>query len=88
MKTPFPPGGFSPVTELVIFFPQEQKRPEPREEEEIEEVSAGNLDVLAAYLADGAITQPKPVYCEELGLAVEKLKDGYTIDKLWEVIPS
>lgn len=30
----------------------------------------------------------EPVYSEELGLAVEKLKDGFTIQGLWEVVPS
>jgi Bardet-Biedl syndrome 5 protein len=29
----------------------------------------------------------KPVYCPELGLAVEKLSDGYTMQSLWEVLP-
>ena len=27
------------------------------------------------------------VFSEELGLAIEKLKDGFTIKQLWEVIP-
>lgn len=30
----------------------------------------------------------KPVYSPELGLAVEKLKSGYTLKNLWEVIPT
>lgn len=29
----------------------------------------------------------KPVHCPELGLAVEKLRDGYTMQSLWEVLP-
>ena len=60
----------------------------PEEEEELEDIGAGNWDVLATYLADGQETAGDPVYSEELGLAVERLKDGYTLSKLWEVIPS
>ena len=29
----------------------------------------------------------EPVYCPELGLAVERLKDGFTLQSLWEVVP-
>ena len=29
----------------------------------------------------------EPVYSEELGLAIEKLKDGFTLQGLWEVVP-
>lgn len=29
-----------------------------------------------------------PVYCSELGLAVEKIKDHFTMQTLWDVIPS
>lgn len=28
----------------------------------------------------------EPVFSEELGLAVEKLKDGFTLQGLWEVM--
>ena len=28
-----------------------------------------------------------PVYCPELGLAIEQLKDGYTLDSLWQILP-
>ena len=43
--------------------------------------------MLQAYFADGTKTKDsEPVYCPELGMAVEKLKDGFTIQGLWEVI--
>ena len=29
----------------------------------------------------------EPVYSKELGLAIEKLKDGFTLAGLWEVMP-
>lgn len=42
---------------------------------------------MKAYFADGTkTTDSEPVYCPELGMAVEKLKDGFTIQGLWEVI--
>ncbi|CAG9766845.1 unnamed protein product [Ceutorhynchus assimilis] len=46
-------------------------------------------NTLAAYLADeGHKKDRPPVYCKELGLAIESIKEGYTLKKLWEVIPS
>ena len=52
-------------------------------------------DAFAAYFADGHHSgsgrREKPleiVYNEELGLAIEKPKDGFTLQSLWEVIPS
>jgi len=44
-------------------------------------------DAFAAYFADGMKQEDRePVFNEELGLAVEKLKDGFTIGGLWEVL--
>lgn len=46
-------------------------------------------NTLSAYLADeGHKMDRLPVYSSELGLAVEAVKDGYSLKKLWEVIPS
>lgn len=53
----------------------------------LEEPTGEITNVLTAYLADGQKTDRPPIYCAELGLAVESLKDGYTLNKLWEVIP-
>jgi Bardet-Biedl syndrome 5 protein len=38
-----------------------------------------------AYFADGNKDRD-PVFSQELGLAVEKLKDGFTVAGLWEVL--
>lgn len=39
-----------------------------------------------AYFADGNKDRDRePVYSEELGLAIEKLPDGYTLASLWEI---
>ncbi|TNN12190.1 Bardet-Biedl syndrome 5 protein isoform 2 [Schistosoma japonicum] len=41
-----------------------------------------------AYLADGTKqTDREPVYNEDLGLAIERLPEKYTISDLWKVIP-
>lgn len=50
---------------------------------------------LSSYLADGgasgggtASRHREPFYCKELGFAMEKIKDGYKLNDLWEVVPS
>ncbi|XP_069948576.1 BBSome complex member BBS5 isoform X1 [Cherax quadricarinatus] len=59
-----------------------------KDETEIDESVSETADVLAAYLADGNHHDREPVFSSELGLAIEKLKEGYTLQTLWEVIPS
>lgn len=49
------------------------------------------LFVLIFFFFCLLMTVPKqqdrePVFSEELGLAVEKLKDGFTLEGLWEVM--
>ncbi|KAJ8311265.1 hypothetical protein KUTeg_011183 [Tegillarca granosa] len=40
-----------------------------------------------AYFADGQKDKDRdPVYSEELGLAIEKLRDGFTLQGLWDVM--
>ena len=29
----------------------------------------------------------KVVFCRELGVAIEKIKDGFTLESLWSVLP-
>ncbi|XP_011680639.1 Bardet-Biedl syndrome 5 protein homolog [Strongylocentrotus purpuratus] len=44
-------------------------------------------DAFAAYFADGDKQKDRPpVFSEELGLAIEKLKDSFTLSNLWEVV--
>lgn len=41
---------------------------------------------MQAYFADPHKAKDrKPVFSEQLGLAIEKLPDGYTLNDLWEV---
>ncbi|XP_066968742.1 Bardet-Biedl syndrome 5 protein homolog isoform X2 [Macrobrachium rosenbergii] len=58
------------------------------DETEIDETVNDSADILAAYLADGNHNDREPTFSSELGLAIEKLKEGYTLHTLWEVIPS
>lgn len=45
-------------------------------------------DLVAAYYADASqgVADRPPVFCEELGLAIESLKEGTTIEQLWSVL--
>lgn len=58
--------------------------------EEIDESQKDEINTkFATYLAEGASEQNRePFYCKELGFAMEKLKDGYSLKDLWEVIPT
>ncbi|KAJ3623189.1 hypothetical protein MTP99_019432 [Tenebrio molitor] len=56
---------------------------------EIEEPKGEMSNTLAAYLADeGHAKDRPPVYSADLGLAIESVKEGFTLQKLWEVLPS
>ncbi|CAH8502741.1 unnamed protein product [Schistosoma turkestanicum] len=47
-----------------------------------------HCDILSVYLADGTkLKDREPVYNEDLGLAVERLPENYTISDLWKIIP-
>ena len=43
---------------------------------------------LLAYFADGSDNNidNNPVYCPSLGLAIEQLRPGVTIEQLWQVL--
>lgn len=58
--------------------------------EEIDNSKAGEMNTkFSNYLSDDSVPdQQEPVYCKELGFAMEKIKDGYTLNDLWHVIPS
>lgn len=46
-------------------------------------------DDVGAMCADGKTSarHREPFYCKELGFAMEKIKDGYKLADLWEVVP-
>lgn len=45
-------------------------------------------DAWAAYCADGEVagTEREPMYCHELGLAIETPRDGATMQQLWSIL--
>ncbi|XP_030374646.1 Bardet-Biedl syndrome 5 protein homolog [Scaptodrosophila lebanonensis] len=49
---------------------------------------------LNTYLAEGCLNpgpeQPtrEPIYCKELGFAMERIRDGYKLKDLWDVLPT
>uniref|UniRef100_A0AAY4AX71 Bardet-Biedl syndrome 5 protein homolog n=2 Tax=Denticeps clupeoides TaxID=299321 RepID=A0AAY4AX71_9TELE len=66
-----------PLEELTVDQPPDDVEIEPDEQ----------TDAFTAYFADGNKQQDRePVFSEELGIAVEKLKDGFTLQGLWEVM--
>lgn len=57
--------------------------------DDVEEPRGEMSNVLNAYLADeGHLKDRPPEFSPELGLAIESLKDGFTLSQLWEVLPS
>lgn len=65
------------------------KEDEPVLDESEIEPSDTKSDAFTAYFADGGHqVDGEPVFSPELGLAIEKLKDGFTLASLWQVIPS
>ena len=63
------------------------------ESEFVEDGNEGNRpDTLAMYMALEADSQVKKdnevVYNTELGLAIEKLRPGFTLESLWAVVPN
>lgn len=62
---------------------------------EIQEIEINSK--LNSYLANGSWSSgssigPKtlryPIYCNELGFAIERIRDGYKLKDLWDVLPT
>lgn len=65
---------------------QEEMAPTKREEDDVQILEDG-MDPCLLYYADGdKEIDREPLYSPELGLAVEKLKDGTSIGQLWSVV--
>ena len=54
---------------------------------EIDDTNHESQDAFAAYLAEGPQKESEIVFCRELGIAMEKIKDGFTLESLWSVLP-
>lgn len=73
--------------------PPVQQLIQPRVEEDTEIIEESEeVPSMAAYLADMSSTEAEDSrsdyiqYSNELGLAIETLQDGITMDQLWRVI--
>uniref|UniRef100_A0A8C7LW08 Bardet-Biedl syndrome 5 n=1 Tax=Oncorhynchus mykiss TaxID=8022 RepID=A0A8C7LW08_ONCMY len=72
-----------PLEELTVDQPPPPPPPPPLLEIEPNE----QTDAFTAYFSDGNKQQDRePVFSEELGIAVGKLKEGFTLQGLWEVM--
>ncbi|CAE1323438.1 BBS5 [Acanthosepion pharaonis] len=56
--------------------------------DDVEIDEEGQSDAFAAYFADGNKERDRePVFSDHLGLAIEKLPEGVTVQSLWSVLP-
>merc|ERR1712032_555769 len=59
----------------------------PRTEDDVEIVEGDDIEPCLLYQPDGEKEiDREPVYCQELGLAIERLKEGTTLQSLWAVL--
>lgn len=81
----------------VNYEPQLQSSIKPEEFvsvddiEEIDDTKTNQINInFSTYLADNGdgVVQRQPVYSKELGFSMEKIKDGYTLKDLWDVVVS
>lgn len=78
------------VEDMEELKGERQVKEEEEDEDEdslLENDDSINDSIAAYYASKGSSTGRQPVYCPELGLAIEELKDGFTIDSLWQVLP-
>ncbi|CAF0911055.1 unnamed protein product [Adineta ricciae] len=69
---------------------QQPDQPATRLESLVDDIeilqSREHTDSYATYLTDTGKRDREPVYSEELGLAIEKLPQGYTLSSLWDIL--
>jgi len=59
----------------------------PRTEDDVEIVEGDDIEPCLLYQPDGEKEiDREPVFCPELGLAIERLKEGTTLQSLWAVV--
>lgn len=60
--------------------------------DEIEEIDENPNEIntkYSTYLTDSNNDGPRePTYSKEIGFAIEKIKDGFNLKDLWEVLPA
>ena len=53
---------------------------------EIDESCYDGRDAFGAHLAEAAQEDRETVFCNELCVAMEKIKDGFSLESLWAVL--
>ncbi|KAJ6649131.1 Bardet-Biedl syndrome 5 protein like [Pseudolycoriella hygida] len=80
-----------------VFYERKQEKVDREDDqlridniEEIDNTKTAEINTnFTNYLADDSTSgQREPFYCKQLGFAMEKIRDGFTLKDLWEVIPS
>ena len=85
----------TPIFGVEYETRDEQSKPEETVQytdtvDDINEIDDNNYethDAFAAYLAEGPQKDREIVFCRELGVAMEKIKEGFTLESLWSVLP-
>ena len=85
----------TPIFGVEYETRDEQTKPEETVQytetvDDINEIDDNNYethDAFAAYLAEGPQKDREIVFCRELGVAMEKIKEGFTLESLWSVLP-
>ena len=58
--------------------------------DEIDDTAVEGSDAFTAYLADGGLQneESRPiVFSPELGICIEQVKEGFSLESLWQVLP-
>ena len=55
--------------------------------DEIDDSAPDGTDAFTAYLADGAQGDRPIVFSPELGICIEQIKEGFSLEGLWQVLP-
>ena len=58
--------------------------------DEIDDTAVEGSDAFTAYLADGGLqsNESRPiVFSPELGICIEQVKEGFSLESLWQVLP-
>lgn len=89
----YTPPALSPSATTTQPVAQPSLRVDDHEEVDTSDAAASAAEVgtkIANYLADEQPDEAPqaPVYCAELGFAIEPIREGYTLADLWEVVPS
>jgi len=56
--------------------------------DEIDDLVDESSDAFAAYVTEKAQKDREIVFNRDLGLAMESLKDGFTLENLWSILPN